>query len=104
MGYESMFNTNKKKSLTEKKDNDMETIKEESVEEKVERKPVHCLSEQDESQILLLNEILKRIISLEEKIEKVKVQESSGGAINRKIVVERDESGKIIGANIVEGE
>lgn len=59
------------------------------------------ISEKEETKILLLNEILQRLTSLESIImsntSSVKNENS-----NRKIVVQRDEQGKIIGAEIVE--
>jgi len=62
------------------------------------------LNEKDETQILLLNEVLKRLISLEEKIDTPNITPTiNRQENNRKIVVNRDEQGKIIGAEIVEG-
>ena len=54
----------------------------------------------DEPLVLLLNEILKRQIELEKKIDLLPISKLSEKS--KKIVVQRDAEGKIIGAEIVE--
>ena len=94
--YQSTFKSKDSKqekiSLPEKEKNEMK--------HELKRNVSSIKEDNVESQILLLNEILKRQIELEKKIDSLSTSKLTEKS--KKIVVQRDAEGKIIGAEIVE--
>lgn len=113
--YERKF-TKENKSLIEKVEEKKPSLRNiKRIEEKIEdsfevtplKKPSKYLEKSSDSQILLLNEILQRVIDLDNKFKSINkatkpVEIQQENQKNKEIVVLRDEAGRITGAKIVE--